>query len=487
MSIGKRLSLLVLSELFTAAIVAIAGLAALARLSAQNRYMNEYVFAPLIDIDDATVALDDLAQIAQQAATAAQAVKDARRLRSFIERYQREWEVVGSSQPDAIRFRAMLGRAGRLPLLGEEREAVESFLVSLKRLERDAEPDGDERAPSQLLPSGAEAGLRAALVQLTRVNLRYMQIGYDDFTSTIHDITLLFVALGLAGIVAAPLLGLAVSRAIVPRVRLLVEKVERFRTLGVDEPIGAWEGDELAVLARALDVSFAAIVARDQERERFFAVAAHELKTPLTTLKGYAQAALAHRPDQALRDRALTVIDRQASRLARLVEDLLWSACARGGQLSFHPAPLDLAGCARRVIAEATPLAEGRSFLLTVRGDAHILGDACLVEQSLSSVVFQAMAMSPPRTPVPVTLDADATSVCVTVEARDVETPPGDLDRLMEPFALLQFEGRPRDAIRTTGLGLHLAREIARLHAGALRIERRAGDGALLFVLEFRR
>jgi signal transduction histidine kinase len=266
-----------------------------------------------------------------------------------------------------------------------------------------------------------------------------------------------------------------------------VEKVRRFRDVGVHEPLGDWEGDELAVLAHALDVSFAAIAARDQERDRFLAVAAHELKTPLTTVKGYAQAALAHGADAALRERALVVIDRQASRLARLVQDLLWSARARGGQLSFQPAPLDLAVSAQHVIAEMELAADGHTFPLTVHGETCVLGDACLVEQSLSSVVREALAMAPARAPVPVTLDGCATSVRLTVEAWDVEASLGDVEKLMEPFAVLQFEGRPHDATRGTGLGLYLAREIARLHAGALRIERRAGGSALLFVLEFRR
>ena len=141
------------------------------------------------------------------------------------------------------------------------------------------------------------------------------------------------------------------------------------------------------------------------------------------------------------------------------------------------------------MIAEVEILAEGRSFPLTVRGDAHILGDAYLVEQSLSSVLLQAVAMAPPRAPVPITLDASATHADA-LHGRDPQrrwaSSPDDLDKLMEPFAVLQFEGRPAGTVRSTGLGLHLAREIARLHAGAFRIERGA-DSALLFVLEFRR
>jgi len=485
MSVSKRLSRLVVSELITAAAVVVAAIIALTRLSEQHRYMHEYVFAPLVDIEGAAFTADELLGGDPGPATMAHLRRRVGRLRAFIDRYDRQWKIEGSSLPNARRFRAMLGRAGRLALVAEEREASDAFLAALREIERSIDLPG-ARAETAV-DAHALAALNASLAQLNRVNLRYMEVGYDAYAGSFRSITFLFLAVGLASIAAAPLLGLAVRHAIAPRIAVLVEKVRRFRDLGVNEPIGDWHGDELAVLARALDVSFTAIAARDQEREQFLAIAAHELKTPLTTVKGFAQAALAHRDNAALRDRALSVIDRQATRLAHLVQDLLWSARARGQQLSFQPAPLDLGACTARVIAEVELLAEGRSFPLEVQGDTHILGDAMLVEQSLSSVLMQALSMVPARAPVPVALRAGESSVRVTVEARDVEAPVAELDKLMEPFGVVQFEGGGCGAHRSTGLGLHLAREIARLHDGSLRIEREAGASGLVFVLEYGR
>jgi signal transduction histidine kinase len=481
MSIGKRLSLLVLSELLTATIVVIAAVVSLGRLSEQAHYMHAYVFAPLVEIGDVALAGRDL----QPGSAPVRSREAIGRLRVFIDRYRREWEVADSSLPEAVRFRGLLEHRGRLALLNQEREAVDAFLASVRRLERSADL-ADGRAALDAPPQGGDiADLRDALVRLNLVNLRYMEVGYDSYADSIRSLTMLFVFIGLASMIAAPLIGLSVRRAIAPRVAVLVEKVKRFRELGVNEPLGHWGGDELAVLAHALDASFAAISARDKDRARFLAVAAHELKTPLTTLKGFAQAAQAHRDDAALRDRALAVIDRQATRLARLVQDLLAAARVDGGQLSFQPGPLDLEALTRRVIAEVELVSEGHSFPLQVRGQPHILGDAWLLEQSLSGLLVQAATMVPGGAPVPVELDATGASVLLTIEARDVDTPEGDLDTLMEPFAVLQFERRDHGALRGTGIGLHLAHEIAALHAGSLRIERRSA-GLIVFVLEFR-
>src|SRR5262249_18307815 len=145
-----------------------------------------------------------------------------------------------------------------------------------------------------------------------------------------HIITL-FCVVGLMGVLAAPLLGLFVRRAIAPRVAQLVDRVGRFREFGLREPLGEWGMDDIAVLARALDVSFAGIVERDKKRElllaseraaraeaeranrhkdEFLATLSHELRTPLNAVLGWAD--LLERPEvspEKLR-RGLAVIAR---------------------------------------------------------------------------------------------------------------------------------------------------------------------------------
>jgi signal transduction histidine kinase len=405
--------------------------------------------------------------------------RDVGRLRDFIERYQQNWQVSESTLPDAIRFRSILERARRLPLMTEERNAVDAFVSTLARVERGAEAGA--------VPERYDiVQLREALGRLDDVNLEYMHVGYDDLARSLRTITILFIVVGVASMIAAPLFGWSVRRAIAPRVAILVEKVKRFRELGVNEPIESWGQDELSVLANALDVSFAAIAARDKERERFFAVAAHELKTPLTSLKGFAQVALTHRDDAAIRDRALTVIERQSTRLARLVQDLLWTASIEGGRLVFRPAPLDLEALARRAIVDGEAAAIGHHFPLDVHGDTHILGDGWLLEQSVTSLLIEAATMVPPGADVPVKLDAVNSVVRLAVDANGVDLPDASAERLMEPFAILQYESRREGEPRSTGLGLHLTREIAALHAASFRIER-PEPRHVVFVMELRR
>jgi signal transduction histidine kinase len=368
---------------------------------------------------------------------------------------------------------------GRLPLLSEERDAVAAFRSSLQALEATdghGVPDAD-----------AVLRVHAALHRLNNVNLRYIEVGYSSNAAHSRKLAVLVIALGVASMFAAPFFGYLVRRAIVPRVETLVRKVKRFRELGVDEPLGPWAGDELAVLANALDTAFAAIAARDKDREHFLAVAAHELKTPLTSLKGFAHVALTHRDDVEVRDRALTVIERQSMRLARLVQELLWTASVDAGRAGFHPGPIDLEALTRKVIAETQATTKAHPFVLEVHGDTHVLADPYLLGLSLSSLLAEAATMVPAGAPVPVRLQAVNGAIRLTIEAREANVPESDLEHLLEPFALLRYEGRDQqDRGRSTGLGLHLTRQIAALHTASFRVES-AGPHSVAFVMDLRR
>ncbi len=192
-------------------------------------------------------------------------------------------------------------------------------------------------------------------------------------------------------------------------------------------------------------------------------------------------------------ERALTVIERQSTRLARLVQELLWTASVESGRAGFHPGPVDLEALTRRSIADAQATVADHPFLLEVHGDTHVLGDPDLLQLTLTSLLAEAATMVPAEAPVPVKLDGEDASIRLAIEAREVEVPDSDLEHLIEPFAVLRFEGREGEGRgkgsssgRGTGLGLHLTRQIATLHAASFHVER-PGPNSVAFVLELRR
>jgi two-component system OmpR family sensor kinase len=279
----------------------------------------------------------------------------------------------------------------------------------------------------------------------------------------------------MGSLILAALLGLHVRAAIAPRIANLVQMVKRFHEFGIHQRVLEQGQDEIAVLANALDVGFAAIAERDRERDRFLAIAAHELKTPMTSIQGFAQVALANPAQSA---RALEVIYRQTGRLARLVQDLLLAARARHKELPFHPIARDLAELARRVALEVEAAAPGHAFSVDAPMKVPLLIDEELIAHALWCMFTYASSVSDVERPIPVQVRPGNARVSVAVDIYGPTLPTADLAGVFEPFSALQYEGdiaRPR-----AGVGLFLCREVARLHGGTLRVSNNHGVGSVL-------
>src|SRR5262249_24675983 len=126
--------------------------------------------------------------------------------------------------------------------------------------------------------------VKGDLYALHDVNVRYVELGYRHILARAQAVRTWLITVGILGACLTLFLGLYVHRAIAPRVRRLVAKVQRFREFCVNEKVIESGSDEIAILANALDAGFAAITAREREREEFLAIAAHELKTPITSI-----------------------------------------------------------------------------------------------------------------------------------------------------------------------------------------------------------
>lgn len=485
-SVGRRLSLLVVGNAFATALIVASGAVALESARTEDEFDREYVFPPIEEIDrrlesDVTV-LRELSETTG-ADVAERAHDPVRALRHFSDLYRARWQLEGSTDPSATKMRNELERRGEFAIIAEEKLALETLESTLGNLERSTGLAG--RAADPPVATEDVRQIRSALLMLDNASIKRMRAAWA-YAATKQVRTLSAVLLvAVVSFLSVPLLGIAVRSAIAPRLARLVEKVRRFRELGVLESFDDPGGDEIAVLAHALDVSFAAIVDRDRERAHFLSAAAHELKTPLMSINGYAELALARLGDTAHLRRSLEVISRQSKRLGRLSQDLLWVARARQGQLPFNPTPTDLAALARRVTDDVAAAAKSRAFSLErVKGKADVPVDPSLMEHALWTVLSYAVAISAPPSPIVVSLDDQQVHVRLRVCVHEQDLLPEDLDQLLEPFAVIQYEGRTET--RDTGIGLHLCREIARLHHATFNVDR-GKDHAVCFTFELPR
>ncbi len=232
---------------------------------------------------------------------------------------------------------------------------------------------------------------------------------------------------------------------------------------------------EIAALAQAFEEMRVTLEGK-LHVERYTQALAHEFKAPLTAIRGAAEL-LAENPPAEDRARFAANVLGEAERLRRIVDRLLELAALESRRAGPAWEPLDLATVVARVVAEARGAAELRGVALRTSLPAALpgRGDAFLLGQALGNLIQNALEFSPRGGDVTVTARAEGAAVVVEVDDGGPGVPDYALARVFERFYSLP---RPDSGRKSSGLGLSIVREIARLHRGEVALENRAGGGA---------
>lgn len=221
-------------------------------------------------------------------------------------------------------------------------------------------------------------------------------------------------------------------------------------------------GTELGRTAVALDGMLDALEASEVRMRGFLADASHDLRTPVAGVIAAADSLLRDDPDRAERERRLVAMVREARRAGRLVDDLLLMARLDGAdpQRELRRQPVDLAALAEEVAAAQRLL--GADVQARADGPAPVEGDPEQLTRVLTNLADNAR-----REAAHVRLDVRTGQGQVTVEVTDdgPGVPPAERDRVFERFVRLEA-GPGRN-----GLGLPIARAVARAHRGDLTCE----------------
>jgi signal transduction histidine kinase len=205
-------------------------------------------------------------------------------------------------------------------------------------------------------------------------------------------------------------------------------------------------------------------------RDEFLSVAAHELKTPITSLRGFAELLLEQfgqpeGPDPERARRALRTIDRQSLTLARLVGQLLDVARIGAGRLALECGPTDVAGLAQRAVAAAQARTLTHSLHLDAPPSLPAQIDPLRIEQVLVNLLDNAIKYSPGGGRIDVTVNIpDPFTVRVTVRDRGLGIPPESRARIFEH----SYQAHAQSHQSGLGLGLYISRQIVELHGGRI-------------------
>lgn len=219
----------------------------------------------------------------------------------------------------------------------------------------------------------------------------------------------------------------------------------------------------------------------ERVRKDFVANVSHELRTPLTVLSGFIEN-LQHdetAPESVQRwQRPLMLMDQQAARMRRIVEDLLLLARLEGTDSGLQQVPVDVVSMTGEIVEDArNSRPEGHAALrLDIRSDAMLLGDPGQLRSAFSNLVLNAVNYTPEDGEITVKWYQEKGGVCFEVEDTGEGISAEHLPRLTERFYRVDA-GRSRKR-GGTGLGLAIVKHVLQHHEAELQIISRVGSGS---------
>ncbi len=253
----------------------------------------------------------------------------------------------------------------------------------------------------------------------------------------------------------------------------------RMRALIAEEEANE-RADELAAANQELEKA-------DRLKDQFLSMASHELKTPITTIRGQAQIALRRLSRQrdlpselTVTSQALEKIDEQTRRLNNLVDDLLDLSSIRAGKIGLQKNECDLLEICREVV-EDQRLLSGRTIELESSSPkVKLQGDCNRLSQVVVNLLSNAIKYSPEGSPVRVLVsernDLAVIKVCDTGKgiAKDQQA------HIFEPF--YRAPDAQVSSKRGMGLGLAISKDIVERHGGRIWCESKRGQGTTFIV-----
>ena len=224
-------------------------------------------------------------------------------------------------------------------------------------------------------------------------------------------------------------------------------------------------------------------------KDEFIGVAAHELRTPLAALKGFASMLMYQTARgkgaklSGWQREALEEIEQAASRLDKLTEDLLDVTRLQAGRLTLTRKPTDLVTMTRHLLTQVQTTTDKHTFSLeTNLSSLQVELDQGRIEQVLSNLLSNAVKYSPRGGPIELTLreESEPHRALLRIRDRGIGIPAHQQAQIFGRF--VRAENARASEITGTGLGLYLSRELVERHGGRLWFESTEGEGTTFFL-----
>lgn len=284
------------------------------------------------------------------------------------------------------------------------------------------------------------------------------------------------LAITVLSLLSLALVGVGVHRAFRPLVR--VERELSRREPSDLRPLDAHVPREMDQMVAALNRFMGRLSTSNETLRSFMAEAAHQMRTPLAALRAQAQLALDDEEPEDMR-RSLLAIERNASHMSRLLNQLLSDASVIHRSNLQRYAPVDLAETIHQALHEAVPQVEPipRVHLAMSAGPVWVQGDALLLREAIKNLIDNAIKYSA-AAPLQVALTLDGDKAVLTIADHGPGIAPSDAERVFERFA--RGEGA---AAGGAGLGLAIVKRVVDAHGGRIDLSNRREGGLVATIV----
>jgi signal transduction histidine kinase len=302
----------------------------------------------------------------------------------------------------------------------------------------------------------------------------------SDLDSSVNKFQNVLLLAGIGSLLIASGITLIVSKKLASPLLEMENATREISKGNLDTRVTVHSNDEIGLLAKAINELSEEIKRYRDYRREFFANISHELKTPITYLKGYAKVLKNGQfQSQQEQEQYLEIIEAEADRLSSLVNDLFELSKLEEGKIRLEFQEVDLSEVIENVLVRASVNAQEKGLLMFFHKNEvvpAIMGDGLRLEQVLTNLIENAIRYTE-RGSVEIDLSHNKNDVIVTILDTGIGISTEELPFIFERFYRVE-KSRSRHH-GGTGLGLSIAKQLVNLHEGTISVKSELGKGTV--------
>ncbi len=220
----------------------------------------------------------------------------------------------------------------------------------------------------------------------------------------------------------------------------------------------------------------------ERRKDEFISIASHELRTPVTSIKGFTQ--ILNRRSQRKGDeesvRHLSIMEKQLNKLTSLINDLLDLSKIQAGKLTLHMEHFELHALVQEVVEMMQQTTQSHLLMLEIHTEVQVVGDRDRLGQVLINLLTNAIKYSPHADNVIIRTCNDTEQAWVSVQDFGIGIQESEHKKIFERF--YQAPAPLEQTYPGLGMGLYISNEIITRHAGRIWVESQKGEGSTFYM-----